>query len=80
MITDGTQLTCSSTAATITQQVFGLGQKSKDAVVGVFGAGPQASGFDSNYPLAIDSLAAQELIGSRAFALDLKGQGKWKKG
>jgi len=74
----GLVLTCSSTAATITQQVIGLGQSSKDAVVGVFGAGPQASGFDSSYPTAIDSLAAQELIGSRAFSLDLKGQGSAK--
>ncbi|KAK1835746.1 aspartic peptidase domain-containing protein, partial [Podospora conica] len=62
-------------SATITQQIIGLGQSSKDAVVGVFGAGPQSSGFDSAYPTAIDSLAAQEFIGSRAFSLALKGEG-----
>jgi hypothetical protein len=37
------------------------------------GAGPSLEGWDSEYPLVIDSLAEQGLTNSRAFSMDLRG-------
>jgi hypothetical protein len=37
------------------------------------GAGPDLEGWDSAYPLVIDSLAEQGLTNSRAFSMDLRG-------
>jgi hypothetical protein len=37
------------------------------------GAGPDLEGWDSAYPLVIDSLAQQGLTNSRAFSMDLRG-------
>ena len=37
------------------------------------GAGPELDGWDSSYPLIIDSLAKQGFTNSRAFSMDLRG-------
>lgn len=37
------------------------------------GAGPDLNGWDSGYPLVVDSLAEQGFTNSRAFSMDLKG-------
>ncbi|KAK3304875.1 aspartic peptidase domain-containing protein [Chaetomium strumarium] len=60
-------------SAKITQQIFGVAYDSAHAVVGIMGAGPDLLGWDSDYPLIIDSLAQQGLTNSRAFSMDLRG-------
>ncbi|AEO62142.1 hypothetical protein MYCTH_2313164 [Thermothelomyces thermophilus ATCC 42464] len=60
-------------SARITQQVFGVALDSAHADVGIFGAGPNLDGWDSAYPLVVDSLAQQGYTSSRAFSMDLKG-------
>jgi hypothetical protein len=60
-------------ASKITQQIFGAAFDSEHANVGILGAGPDLGGWDSPYPLVIDNLAAQNIINSRAFSMDLRG-------
>jgi hypothetical protein len=54
------------------QQIFGVGYDSEFQVVGIMGAGPDLSGWDSPYPYVIDNLQKQGLINSRAFTLDIR--------
>ncbi|KAH7318373.1 aspartic peptidase domain-containing protein [Stachybotrys elegans] len=56
----------------ISQQTFGVAYDSQFSSVGIMGAGPDLSGWDSPYPLIIDSLVQQGFINSRAFSLDLR--------
>ncbi|CAM1510670.1 Fc.00g010050.m01.CDS01 [Cosmosporella sp. VM-42] len=58
--------------AKISQQIFGVATDSEFASVGIMGAGPDLSGWDSPYPFVIDNLASQGFINSRAFALDIR--------
>ncbi|KAL2139257.1 hypothetical protein VTI28DRAFT_5444 [Corynascus sepedonium] len=60
-------------SAKITQQIFGVAYDSAHAVLGIMGAGPDLNGWDSGYPLVVDSLAEQGFTNSRAFSMDLKG-------
>ncbi|UNI18694.1 hypothetical protein JDV02_004949 [Purpureocillium takamizusanense] len=59
-------------SAKISQQMFGVATDSKFAVTGILGAGPSLNGWDSSYPLVIDSLAKQGFTNSRAFSLDIR--------
>ncbi|TWU72136.1 hypothetical protein ED733_002839 [Metarhizium rileyi] len=59
-------------SAKISQQMFGVATDSDFAVAGIMGAGPQLKGWESDYPLVLDNLAAQGLIKSRAFSLDIR--------
>lgn len=56
----------------ISQQVFGLATASDFTNVGIMGASPDLSGWDSQYPLILDNLAKQGFINSRAFSLDIR--------
>ncbi|OAQ64839.1 secreted aspartic proteinase [Pochonia chlamydosporia 170] len=59
-------------SAKISQQMFGVATDSEFAVTGIMGAGPQLKGWNSDYPLVLDNLAAQGFIKSRAFSLDIR--------
>lgn len=60
-------------AAKITGQIFGVNVESYDIPMGILGLSPaiQANAAD-NYPFVLDTLAAQGIIKSRAFSLDLR--------
>jgi hypothetical protein len=57
----------------VTQQIFGVATSTTLSNVGVLGAGPSPGGYNSPYPLLIDSLVSQGYINSRAFSMDLQG-------
>lgn len=57
----------------LSQQIFGMAFNSEYIPVGIMGAGPNLDGWDSEYPLVIDSLVQQGYIQSRAFSLDIRG-------
>ncbi|KAF4982963.1 hypothetical protein FZEAL_1533 [Fusarium zealandicum] len=59
-------------ASRITQQIFGVASSSFFTNVGIMGASPDLSGWESEYPLVIDNLASQGFINSRAFSLDIR--------
>jgi hypothetical protein len=59
-------------SAKISQQIFGVATDSEFTVTGIMGAGPQLQGWNSDYPLVLDNLAAQNFIKSRAFSLDIR--------
>ena len=52
--------------------MFGVATDSQFAVTGIMGAAPNLNGWDSPYPLVIDSLAQQGFTNSRAFSLDIR--------
>ncbi|KAL2018656.1 hypothetical protein VTK56DRAFT_491 [Thermocarpiscus australiensis] len=60
-------------SAKVSQQIFGVAYDSSASVVGILGTGPSLTGWESEYPFVIDSLAKQGLTNSRAFSLDLRG-------
>ena len=60
----------SATGVVVKNQQFGVATTSQDMVEGILGIGP-GIGLDTNYLNFIDQLAAQGLIQSRAFSLDL---------
>lgn len=59
------------TAASITGQQFGIGIESTDLGFGILGLSPPVDG-TPEYSYVLDSMVEQDLIGSRAFSLDLR--------
>ncbi|KAK1828061.1 putative eukaryotic aspartyl protease [Podospora conica] len=57
----------------ITSQIFGVNVESYDIPMGILGLSPPINPNSAdNYPFVLDSLAAQGIIKSRAFSLDLR--------
>lgn len=58
-------------AASIQGQQFGIGLGSTDIALGILGLSPPTDGY-TEYEYVLDSMAAQSVIASRAFSLDLR--------
>lgn len=59
-------------AATIKEQIIGIATESHQIPLGILGMSPPISG-KGDYPYVLDTMVAQGVIKSRAFALDLRG-------
>ncbi|PHH63393.1 hypothetical protein CDD81_5994 [Ophiocordyceps australis] len=59
-------------SARVSQQIFGVATDSSFAASGILGVGPSLDGWNSSYPLVMDSMTNQGFINSRAFSLDIR--------
>ncbi|PHH83304.1 hypothetical protein CDD82_2274 [Ophiocordyceps australis] len=59
-------------SARVSQQIFGVATDSSFASSGILGVGPSLDGWNSSYPLVMDSMSNQGFINSRAFSLDIR--------
>ncbi|KAK5658058.1 hypothetical protein OQA88_2614 [Cercophora sp. LCS_1] len=65
--------TVSIGSASVTAQIFGVGLDSYDIPLGILGLSPPVNPNNPNsYPFLLDTMAAEGLIKSRAFSLDLR--------
>ncbi|KAJ9143203.1 Acid protease [Coniochaeta hoffmannii] len=59
-------------SAQLKDQIFGVGFESYEIPIGILGLSPPTSDAQTQYSFVLDSMAAQGLIQSRAFSLDLR--------